>query len=140
MATPEQAEKRHEHIAVAKAPDWKYTPQKPNKGVPVPYWTVAYFDEAIHTANQSNGRKNDYFISVSRVPVSRGGEAGKGKGVLSNTYMDEFEPTEWSNTLHIDQGFAVFHGHAGIINKGNAPAKVYTGVNPADAIADKACW
>ena len=140
MATPEQAEKRHEHIAVAKAPDWKYTPQKPNKGVPVPYWTVAYFDEAIHTANQSNGRKNDYFISVSRVPVSRGGEAGKGKGVLSDTYMDEFEPTEWSNTLHIDQGFAVFHGHAGTINKGNAPARVYTNVNPADAIADKACW
>ncbi|CAB5707770.1 Cell wall-associated polypeptide CWBP200 [Delftia tsuruhatensis] len=140
MATPEQAEKRHEHIAVAKAADWKYTPQKPNKGVPVPYWTVSYFDEAVNTAGNSNGRRNDYFISVSRVPTSRGGEAGKGKGVLSNAYMDEFEPKEWSNTLQIDQGKAVFHGHMGTINKGNAPAKVYTNVNPAAAIADRACW
>ena len=140
MAEKEQAEKRYEHFALAKAPDWKYTPKKPNKGVPVPYWTIARFDDAINTAKNSNGRKNDYFISVSRAPISRGGEAGKGKGVFTNAYMDEFEPKEWSKTLHIDQGLAVFNGHMGTINKGNAPAKVYTNVTPTGAIADKACW
>ncbi|QRF55106.1 RHS repeat-associated core domain-containing protein [Variovorax paradoxus] len=140
MAAPEQAEKRHEHFALAKAPDWKYTPLKPDKGVPVPYWTISYFDESVKTANRSDGRTNEYFLDRSRVPVSRGGEAGKGKGVMSGTYMDEFEPKEWSQTLHIDGGLAVFNGHTGTINKGNAPAKVYTSINPEQAIADKACW
>ncbi|MBS75853.1 RHS repeat-associated core domain-containing protein [Variovorax sp.] len=140
MAAPEQAEKRHEHFALAKAPDWKYTPLKPDKGVPVPYWTISYFDESVQTASRSDGRTNEYFLDRSRVPVSRGGEAGKGKGVMSGTYMDEFEPKEWSQTLHIDGGLAVFNGHMGTINKGNAPAKVYTSINPEQAIADKACW
>jgi RHS repeat-associated protein len=140
MATPQQSEKRASHFALAKAPDWKYTPKKPNKGVPVPYITISYFNEAVNVANQSNGRTHDYFISTSRVPKSHNGEAGLGKGVKSGAYTDEFEPTEWSKTLQIDQGFAVFTGHTGTINKGNAPAKVYAGVTVAEAVADKACW
>jgi RHS repeat-associated protein len=140
MAAPQQAEKRREHFALAKAPDWKYTPKKPNKGVPVPYITISYFNEAVNVANQSNGRTNDYFISTSRVPKSYNGQAGKGNGVLSNAYMDEFEPKEWSNTLKIDQGLAVFDGHMGTINKGNTSAKVYTSSTVAEAVADKACW
>jgi YD repeat-containing protein len=140
MGVPEQAEKRREHFALAKAPDWKYTPLKPNRGVPVPYWTIAYFDKAKSTAASSDGRANEYFIARSRAPISNGGEAGKGKGVLTNAYMDEFEPKEWSDTLIIESHGAVFQGHMGTINKGNAPAKVYTNVNPDVAIADKACW
>ena len=62
MAAPEQAEKRHEHFALAKAPDWKYTPLKPDKGVPVPYWTISYFDESVQTASRSDGRTNEYFL------------------------------------------------------------------------------
>ncbi|SOD21490.1 RHS repeat-associated core domain-containing protein [Variovorax sp. YR752] len=140
MGAPEQAEKRREHFAFAKAPDWKYTPLKPNRGVPVPYWTIAYFDRAQKTAPSADGRGNEYFIARSRAPVSNGGEAGKGKGVLTGAYMDEFEPKEWSDTLIIEGDGAVFQGHMGTINKGNAPAKVYTSMNPDQAIADKACW
>ncbi|MFV0678190.1 RHS repeat-associated core domain-containing protein [Variovorax sp. tm] len=140
MGAPEQAEKRREHFAFAKAPDWKYTPLKPNRGVPVPYWTIAYFDRSQKTAPSADGRGNDYFIARSRAPVSNGGEAGKGKGVLTGAYMDEFEPKEWSDTLIIEGDGAVFQGHMGTINKGNAPAKVYTSMNPDQAIADKACW
>lgn len=140
MGAPEQAEKRREHFAFAKAPDWKYTPLKPNRGVPVPYWTIAYFDKAQKTAPSADGRANEYFIARSRAPISNGGEAGKGKGVLTDAYMDEFEPKEWSNTLIIEGDGAVFQGHMGTINKGNAPAKVYTSMNPDQAIADKACW
>ncbi|QNP47548.1 DUF6531 domain-containing protein [Diaphorobacter aerolatus] len=140
MGKPEQAEKRVEHYAMAKAPDWKYTPAKPNKGTPVPYWTIAYFNLSVKTAPNSEGRGNDYFIARSRAPVSVRGELGRGGGVKSGTYMEEFEPSEWSNTLVISGSGAVFDGHKGWINKRNAPAKVYTNVNPDVAIADKACW
>jgi RHS repeat-associated protein len=140
MAAPQQAEKRKEHRATSLAPDWKYTPKKPNKGLPVPYVTTSYFNEAVDVADQSNGRENDYFISLSTVPKSYGGEAGKGNGVLSNAYMDEFKPTEWSQSLLIDKGNAVFDGHRGTINKGNTSALVYTSTTAGKAVVDQACW
>lgn len=125
MGSKYTSEKRVEHVAIACEPDMIIPP---GSTAPAPFITVSKFDTAVGTASNTSGNQYPMFITTSQVPTCVGGPPG-GKGVKSGTWNGNFKPSEGSSSVLTAAGQQVHHGHPGLINNGNAKAKVYTMVD-----------